>query len=239
MQSKAWNKVEAFPELKSNFSEEQLEELYPRLRRYCQFISQNRWDCEELVQESLLKALNHYQNYSELSPALLNKIARNEWIDNIRRRSKELLQDFPDQEYNGAKQIEDRFEAIQELLAVLTPKQAISFALKEGFQFQLTEIAEVLNTTETAVKATIYRAKQRIEKNEETYFNPLIEQYWCLEEREQIEKLLLEALANQDPTKLIKSIPSIQSLSKDTKPTCSMQKSRILNLPSSTVYMAA
>ncbi|MFS0864362.1 sigma-70 family RNA polymerase sigma factor [Fredinandcohnia sp. 179-A 10B2 NHS] len=237
MQSKAWKKL--FSEPSGKRRDEQFKELYPSLQRYCQFISQNKWDGEDLVQESLLKAWNHYQNHTELSPALLNTIARNEWIDNVRRRSKELLEEVPDHSYNGAKEIEDRFEVIQELLAVLTPKQTIMFVLKEGFQFQNTEIAALLNTTETAVKAIIYRAKQSIKKNDKNDNNPLIEQYWNSEEREQIEKLLQKAFANQDPSILIKKIPTIRSLTKETNPTCSVKKSLFFKAPSSTVSMAA
>ncbi|RFB18536.1 RNA polymerase sigma factor [Bacillus sp. HNG] len=236
LHSKLWNGSQDFREQQEFFTEEQLHEVYPILRRYCQFISQNSWDGEDLVQESLVKAWKHYRHHPTISAALINKIAKNVWIDTVRKRSKESLDGIPDDGYDESVQIEERFEAVQQLINKLTPKQAVIFVLKEGFQFQLSEIAKLLNTNETAVKAAIYRAKQKMEKKEEI---PLIEQYWTEEDREQIQKVLHESLNTQDPTILIRTIPSIRSLSKHTNPTCTMQKSRLFKSPSSAVSMAA
>jgi RNA polymerase sigma factor (sigma-70 family) len=216
----------------------QMEEMYPKLLRYCLFLSQNSWDGEDLAQESFLKAWQHYQYQSDLSAALVNKIAHNEWIDTIRRRSKESLEDIPEQSQNETEQLVNRFEVIQQMIHQLTPKQAIMFVLKEGFQFQLSEIAELLDSSETAVKAAIYRAKQRIEKKDTDHKNPLIEQYWNEEERQQIEFILHESIKSQDPSILIYSIPNIRSLQKG-HPTCTIQKSPRSYHPSRTVFMAA
>lgn len=239
MHTKQCKVSEDFLKNNNRFSEEQLHEIYPKFHRYCRFLSQNSWDGEDLVQESLIKAWLRYKHRPEISTALLNKIARNEWIDTVRKRRKESLEAIPELAYDESKQIENRFEAIQKLMNKLTPKQAVMFALKEGFQFQLSEIAELLNTTETADKATIYRAKQRMEKQEQKGTNPLIEQYWEMEEHEEIERLLHESLKTQDPSVLISSIPFIESLRKDTSSICSMYKSQHFNFHSSTVYMAA
>ncbi len=220
------------------FSEEQLDELYPKLRRYCQFMSQNSWDGEDLVQESLIKAWNHY-NHKTITTALLNKIARNEWIDTIRKRSKESLEAIPEHAYHETPLIEDRFEAVQQLLHKLTPKQAVMFVLKEGFQFQLSEIAEILKINETAVKAAIYRAKKRMTNNEDNEKNALIELYWSEQDREQLQKIFHESFRTQDPSIIIQTIPFIHSITKNSSPTCMMHKSRLYKLPSSTVSMAA
>lgn len=236
LHSKLWNGSEDYREQNEFFTEEQLHDLYPILRRYCQFISQNSWDGEDLVQESLIKAWKQYRHQPTISRALMNKIARNVWIDTVRKRGKESLEAITDDGYDESLQIEKRFEAVQQLMNKLTPKQTVIFVLKEGFQFQLSEIAELLNTNETAIKAAIYRARQKMEKKEEI---PLVEQYWTEEDREQIQKVLLESLNTQDPSILIRTIPSIHSLSKNTIPTCSMQKSRLYKFPSSIVSMAA
>jgi len=220
-------------------SEEEIEELYSKLQRYCQFISQNKWDGEDLAQESFLKAWLHYKYQLEISAALVNKIAHNEWIDTIRKRSNESLEDILECYQNDTDRIVNRLEAIQQLVHQLTPKQAIMLALKEGFQFQLSEIAELLDSSEAAVKAAIFRAKQRLGKRDSEETNPLIEQYWNEEERQQIEIILHESLNSQDPSILIRSIPNIRSLRKDSNPTCTMNPSPLFNRPSRTVYMAA
>jgi len=238
MQSKLLNKFEDFKGHEDYFSEEQLDKLYPKLRRYCQFMTQNSWDGDDLVQESLIKAWNHYK-HKTVSTALLNKIARNEWIDTIRKRSKESLEAIPEHAYHDTPLIEERFEAVQQLIHKLTPKQAVMFVLKEGFQFQLSEIAEILKINETAVKAAIYRAKQRMANNEDNEKNALIELYWSEQDREQLQKIFHESFRSQDPSIIIKTIPYIHSITKDSSPTCMLQKSRLCKLPSSTVSMAA
>ncbi|WP_187118994.1 sigma-70 family RNA polymerase sigma factor [Bacillus marasmi] len=226
-------------DFQDNLTDEKLQEFYPKLRRYCQFISQNCWDRDELVQESLLKVLQHYMHLPEIPTALLNRIARNEWIDTARKRNKESIEAIPEQAYDESKRIEDRYEVIQKLMNNLTPKQTVMFALKEGFLFQISEIAMLFNTTETAVKATIYRAKQRLEKQWTIETNPIINRYWDFEDQQQIEKILYHSFKNQDPTILIKSIPKIPSLRKGTDFTCSMHKSSHIHFPSSTVRFAA
>lgn len=219
--------------------EEQLDELYPKLQRYCQFLSHNMSDSEDLVQEALLKAWQQYRHQPVLTAALLNKIARNVWIDTVRKRSRETLEEMPDQTVMEAGQIDDRFEAIHKLMNQLTPKQAVMFTLKEGFRFQLAEIAELLNTSEPAVKAAIHRAKQRLEKQEPNTVNPLIEQYWETDDHQVIERILHETLRTQDPTILIESIPFIRSLAKETGPVCAMRSLHLFKHSSANVYMAA
>ncbi len=229
---------DSFDQQHENLTDEQLQELYPKLQRYCLFLSQNSWDGEDLVQESMLKAWLHYRHQPKMADALVKRIARNKWIDTIRKRSKESLEALPEHTINDTQQIDHRFEAVEKLLKQLTPKQAVMLVLKEGFQFQLAEIAELMNTTETAVKGTIYRAKQRMAKQGDSETNPLIEQYWEGKDQQKIEKILHESFKTQDPTILIKSIPLFPSLSKN--PICSLHKSQFNpSLSSGTVTMAA
>ncbi|MGI8383899.1 sigma-70 family RNA polymerase sigma factor [Robertmurraya sp. P23] len=239
MQSKVRKNETDVQEHQSLRREEEIEELYSKLQRYCQFISQNKWDGEDLAQESFLKAWLHYKYQPEISAALVNKIAHNEWIDTIRKRSKESLEDIPESFQNETDRMVNRLEAIQQLIHQLTPKQAIMFALKEGFQFQLSEIAELLDSSEAAVKAAIFRAKQRLGKKDSEETNPLIEQYWNEEDRQQIEIILHESFKSQDPSILIRSIPNIRSLRKEGNPTSTMKPSPLFINPSCTVYMAA
>jgi len=221
-----------------SFTEAQLRELYPRFQRYCQFLAQSSWDGDEIMQEALVKAWQHYRYQGEPSQALLFKIAQNVWIDQIRKRRKESLEEIPDQGYDGSKQMEKRFEVVEKLMNHLTPNQAVMFVLKEGFQFQLSEIAEMLDTTETAVKATIYRVTQRLEKQNLEEVNPLIKQYWDNEEYEMIERIFHDTFQTQDPTILIQSIPLIRSLVKDSMASGSLKKSHSF-APYNTLCMAA
>lgn len=226
-----------FWEHPNSSDEEQIEEWYSKLHRYCQFISQNKWDGEDLAQESFLKAWMRYRHHPEVSTALVNKIAHNQWIDTVRKRKKESLENIPEDVHHVTDPIINRYEVIQQVLANLTPKQAVMLVLKEGFQYQISEIAEVLDTSESAVKAAIYRAKQRMGKAEVT--NPLIEQYWEQKDREELEQILLQSFRTQDPSIIIRSIPKIHSLQKELYPSCNMRNSPLYQNPSSTFLLAA
>jgi RNA polymerase sigma factor (sigma-70 family) len=223
---------------KKHFSEDQLEELYPKLRKYCQFLTQDNWDGEDLVQDALLKAWHHYNHNPDVSSALLNKMAYNQWIDTIRKRNRETIVSIFDSEpsHNETEQTDIRFDVVQKLLNELTPKQTVIFTLKEAFQFQIGEIAELLNTTETAVKSILHRVKQRLLEES----NSGIEQYWNDSERDYLSTLLHQALTEQDPTILVGAIPFIRSLQNETKrPRNSVHNTRLSQSPSSIVYMAA
>ncbi|WP_198038682.1 sigma-70 family RNA polymerase sigma factor [Planococcus lenghuensis] len=219
--------------------EAQLHELYPKLRRYCRFLTRNTSDWEDIAQETLAKAWQQYRYQPQVTAALLNKIAHNVWIDTVRKRSRELLEEMPGESHPETSRIDDHLEAVQQLMNRLTPKQAVVFALKEGFRFQLSEIAELLNTSEPAVKAAIHRAKQRLAAEETDTVNPLIEQYWETADHQEIERILQEAFRTQDPTILIGAIPSIRSLAKDTGPVCSVHGIHHARRSSATVYLAA
>ncbi len=101
-------------------------------------------------------------------------------------------------------------ETLDSLIQKFTPKQAIVFILKEAFQFQSKEIASLLETTETAVKSILHRAKKHIDKKN----GPLSALIFSWDEKEK--QLLLgifsHALRANDPKILIQSIPSIRFL---------------------------
>ncbi|MDG5472098.1 sigma-70 family RNA polymerase sigma factor [Jeotgalibacillus sp. ET6] len=217
-------------------TEEEFQALYSKLQRYCQGLARNQWDSEDLMQNALMKLWLHYANQSLVPTALVNKMARNEWIDTIRKRSKEILEADLEEKFldDPINKIEDRFEITQKLIRHLTPKQVVMYVLKEGFRYQLSEIADIFSTTETAVKSTIHRAKQRLMKQQNEEGSPLIDLYWEEEERERVEHLLHLSFKKQDPTVLIESIPFLHSLVKN-----SMHRTKAHSRSSSTVLMAA
>lgn len=209
------------------------QEQYPKLKQYCHFLAQNAWDGDDIAQETYLKALKYENQQQSVTPALLNKIAYNHWVDVIRKRKKESLQE--DTEITGAYHNANRdelFNTVEMLINHFTPKQSIIFLLKEAFQYQIKEIAEILNTSEMAVKASLHRSKNRLEKlNEEGHFL-MIEPHWNDEERQQLSELFYEALKTEDPTTLIEEIHAI--ISEIPKAITTKEFS-----PSSTLCMAA
>jgi RNA polymerase sigma factor (sigma-70 family) len=187
----------------------QLTALIPGLQRYCYFLSKNQWDGDDLAQEAIIKASQKYQP-SEVSSSLLKKIAYHHWIDTLRKRQHEVL-GFPEQ--LSEKRVQSHpntlIDTVTLLLDQLTPKQAVIMMMKEAFGYQSNEIANVLNTTETAIKSILHRAKNRLNKDDTIHS---VHTVWDGEEKELLFELLYESLKDNDPKVIINRIHEISSI---------------------------
>jgi len=213
-------------------------EYYPKLQRYCHFLAQNEWDGDDIAQEAFFKAIKYY-NIEKMNSALLKKIAYNHWIDTLRKRKDETVSpDIELSQYEVNYQIADKINSVELLLKHFTPKQAVIFFLKEAFQYRTKEIADILGTTEMAVKSSLHRAKKRLEKtNKEEALS--VEFFWNEDDREQLEELFHVALEVQDPSVLIQAIPSLDSIADGPKMFFCNFHSYRTQTPSSTLCMAA
>ncbi len=111
-------------------------ENYPKLQRYCHFLSSNGWDGDDIAQETFMKALKYGDSQQKLTTALLNKIAYNHWVDMLRKRKNESLEeDLNFANHAFTNQLDETRESVDILLKNFTPNQAIIFLLKEGFQY--------------------------------------------------------------------------------------------------------
>ncbi len=212
---------------------------YPKLQRYCRFLAQNEWDGDDIAQETFFKAIKYYE-HEKMNSALLNKIAYNQWIDTLRKRKDETIS--PDIEYSQTAekdQFADKMNSVDLLLQHFTPKQAVIFFLKEAFQYRFKEIADILETTEMAIKSSLHRAKKRLEKTNKEERSLSVEYFWDVEDREQLDKLFHEALEVQDPTVLIQAIPSLNCLVESPKMLLRNFQVCRTQTPSSTLCMAA
>ncbi len=228
-----------FPVLVKNYGPskegltQNLMNLLPQLQQYCQYLSQNKWDGEDIAQEVMVRVLDRYKHKDNITPALLKRMAYNYWIDTIRKRKNETSLSLTESEETKI-ETSDTLDVIDFLMQILTPKQAVIVLLKEGFQFKLKEIARLLGTTEMAVKASLSRARKRMDSKEferATFSNEL---YWTDEERDQLYQLFYKAITLQDPTVLIEAIPSMHTLKKGAP-----IDQRLHYSPSSTLSMAA
>lgn len=200
---------------------------YQNLKRYCRFLTQSSWDGDDLVQEVTVKAIHHYEP-SQISSALLKKMAYNHWVDTVRKRSREVtgipedLASFT----NG-----NVIDTVEMVLAKLTPKQAVILVLKEAFRFQSREIAELMDTTEMAIKASLHRARKRLERDGNLQE---VDQGLTEDEEKLLSDLLCESLHSEDPTVLLENIQEIPTLV-----SCSPEMSLHSRSPLSTFKMAA
>nr|WP_263327579.1 sigma factor-like helix-turn-helix DNA-binding protein [Neobacillus sp. Marseille-Q6967] len=209
-------------------------DLFPKLKRYCRFLAQNDWDGDDIAQETYVKALK-YSSSQKVTTALVNKIAYHQWMDVLRKRKKETVESDIELVSDQEKMPGIKPGVVEILLNQFTPKQAVILLLKEGFLYQTKEIADILGTTEMAVKASLHRARKRFAKKNED--DNSLESFWGEEERDHLEALFRETLEAQDPSVLIEAIPSLNCISENPKMV--LLRTGPKQTPSSTLYMAA
>jgi DNA-directed RNA polymerase specialized sigma24 family protein len=184
-----------------------MEELVPKLYRYCYFLTKSKWDGEDLAQESIFKALSHYPTVQNWSSSLLNKIAYRLWVDKVRKQSKELIGVDPEVNAQDIPKEGISLETIEKLSRKMTPKQLVTFVLKEAFQFKISEVAHVLGMKGTAVKALLNRSREKLKKFSEDGDGSGVQTYWNETLQEELNSILYRSLMAQDPSLLLAYIP--------------------------------
>jgi RNA polymerase sigma-70 factor, ECF subfamily len=132
-----------------------------------------RTESEDAAQEAFLRA---YMNLQRYDPARsfktwLLSIASNHCIDRLRRRRLTWLSldeplppnimlssDEPEPEEATIK--DQRSQAIQSLLNELSTEYRAAVILRYWYDYSYTEIADILDTTESAIKSRLFRARQ-------------------------------------------------------------------------------
>jgi len=143
--------------------------LRPTLHGYCRRLTGNLWDAEDLVQDTLLRAVGHLGCLGQEvgNPrAYLLRTATNVWIDGLRRRETEAratAESPPPQAAAGCPEESARVrDAGEQLLQRLAPQEQAAVVLKDTFEMTLEEIAELLATSVGAVKAALHRGRRRL-----------------------------------------------------------------------------
>lgn len=215
----------------------ELNELVEKLQHYCLFLTKNKWDGEDLCQESIFRALKHYPDQEKWSSPLLKKMAYHAWVDKIRKQSKEMLGDVPEQleEQKGA----GDDGTLEKLTKKLTPKQLITLVLKEAFQYKISEIASLLNMTDTAVKAILKRTRARLETLTEHDESSSNQGYWEGNLQDDMLTSLQDSIKTQDPSRLIEQLPEWISTQSVPKMVSIPSITRSSSSPSCVLSMAA
>lgn len=136
----------------------------PALFKYCRRLTGNPWEAEDLVQETLMMA---YGRLADKHAGIQNlqsylfKSATNQWISWCRRSkiSPEIL-DAEDLTYQA--QFFSAHDSLGTLIAHLPPKERVAFVLSEVFESKNEEIAEIMGSTEGAVKSALVRAREKV-----------------------------------------------------------------------------
>ncbi|MDT0121497.1 RNA polymerase sigma factor [Paenibacillus sp. RRE4] len=152
-----------------------LPDLMASLYAYCMSLTKSVTETEDLVQETCLKGLSsEVVQASQRSDASFNweayliRIARNTWIDGIRKQEKlrSILTEMEPviSDYTNEDTFEELESAVQLLVHTLPPWQRAIYILREILGYKAAETAEMLSTTEGAVKAALSRARTALSK---------------------------------------------------------------------------
>jgi RNA polymerase sigma-70 factor (ECF subfamily) len=145
-------------------------------------------EAEDAAQEAFLRAYQHLDRYDSARPfkTWLLSIASNYCIDRLRKRRltwlsiEEPLPPHPsltsaEGEPEDAALTGERHAAIQAMLTELAPEYRAAVVLRYWYDMSYTEIAEMLETTESAIKSRLFRARQSLaEKMESDSISRLI-----------------------------------------------------------------
>jgi RNA polymerase sigma factor (sigma-70 family) len=144
----------------------ELEEERAALRRYCLALTRSAWEAEDLEQAAWCRALAaaSWREHANRQ-ALLLRIARNLWTDHLRREElsrKTLPELMPADSVQPAASWELE-ELLRPLERHLSPLQLVVWLLREVMGHSIRETAQLLFTTEGAVKAAFHRARRALE----------------------------------------------------------------------------
>ncbi len=150
--------------------EQLLADLRPKLHRYCARMTGSVIDGEDVLQETLIKAIEAFPHTGPLANAegWLFRIAHNTALDFLRRRTRQQAVQTAEEDLEAIadpdSEIERRQAAAASLrvLMHLPVSQRSSVILMDVLGHSLEEISEVLDTTVPAVKANLHRGRQRL-----------------------------------------------------------------------------
>jgi RNA polymerase sigma-70 factor (ECF subfamily) len=153
----------------------ELQRVRPELHRYCARMTGSTAEGEDVVQDTLEKALAQWSPGTE-SPPLgpwLFRIAHNRAIDSLRRyerRMSESLDDtmeFSDDAREQPESIAARRQAIAAAVSTfleLVPLQRSCVVLKDILDYSLEEIADLFCISVAAVKSALHRGRTRLKE---------------------------------------------------------------------------
>ncbi|HEX2877182.1 MAG TPA: RNA polymerase sigma factor [Polyangiaceae bacterium] len=140
------------------------EPVRPELYRYCRHLTRSPWDAEDLVQDTLARALvtlgTMLKPEIENPRAWLFRVATNLYIDRTRSAREELSR--PSEPAIEASDARAKREAAGTLIGRLSPQERAAVVLKDAFELELDDIASVLGTSVGAVKAALHRGRSKL-----------------------------------------------------------------------------
>jgi RNA polymerase sigma-70 factor (ECF subfamily) len=173
----------------------------------CLHFTGNHHDSEDLMQTTWLKAYMSWKRKPKsLTKAYFTTIAKNTWIDEIRKRKLSTIsyEDNCQQsgESNELMTSLNITHILNTLVRKLTINQQIIFLLSDVCRCSLKEISLLTNISVGAVKATLFRARQKIISD----IRENTEAYHTVDEEEALRVQLYSQALHQGDTQLLASL---------------------------------
>jgi len=149
--------------------EKLLDELRPKLHRYCARMTGSVVSGEDVVQEALMKAVEHFQTMDLVDhvEGWVFRIAHNTALDFLRRRARQiaaLADEDPDMTIDPTAAADTRPLAAQHLRTFmrLPAAQRSAVILMDVLGYSLEEIGTVMGASVPGVKASLHRGRTRL-----------------------------------------------------------------------------
>jgi len=142
-----------------------LEEISIKLYKYCLTLTNNEWQAEDLVQETLVKLINLIQKEPDrdINLTFLYTTARNLLIDERRKKTEVPID--PGELFVGVRDFSEWDSLLEILYSTLPIRQAMLVTLKDVFQYTSEEIAQMLRVSNESIKTTLHRARYKLREN--------------------------------------------------------------------------
>lgn len=165
--------------------EEMYDEYFDKVNRYLRYRARNHWDADDLTTTVFLKALENLDQYNHQNSfgAWIFRIAHNTYVDYLRKKREYPMgegQDFLETKIDTSIEPEaqtltkEMIQELNDLLNQLPTDQRDVLTLRYFGELKISEVAEVLGKSESAVKMLSYRGIQKLrqwiedgEQNEE------------------------------------------------------------------------
>ena len=139
--------------------------FYQEMLSYCLAMTKRRAAAEDLVQETYLRAMTHWDDLESLSRgqcrAWLYKTARNLFIDQARKQSRETPVD-EEQLALAAFQEDLSQAAVGQLIARLPDSEKALFTMRYFEGYNSKELGEIFDLPPATIRSRLASAKRRL-----------------------------------------------------------------------------
>ncbi len=140
------------------------------LEKYCSYLAGSKWDAEDLLQDTLLKAFVYFVKVEPEAnmKAFVFRIARNLWIDECRkrRRKRTALLEMPEPVYTDSDYAEIR-GSLEWLAERFSQRSIEMWLLARYFGYTLQEVADTMDVTVPTVKSVLFRTRAMLRQRRE------------------------------------------------------------------------